>query len=435
MSAEPQIELSGAPFKGKRRLYNVVPVQLRTNFIKVEYDAGSLLVHPGDQLIVETDKGPVIGKVTGQVTRKVLKANSLQRVVRKASEQDIERADKNEELEVEAHHFAVQRIRERALPMKLIRAQYMQDGSRIVFYFSADGRIDFRDLVKDLAHRFRTRIEMHQIGVRDGTRMIGGIGPCGRELCCSTFLENFAPVSIRMAKDQGLTLNPAKVSGMCGRLMCCLVYEQQVYRRMRKRLPRAGQRVETPDGLGKVLELDVINQRVIVELEDTNRRTYENADVMLHDPKRGQTPKAEEPPSDYLWDDLDPKKSDDESKGKKRRRRRRGGKSKGSDGQNQQSNQTQSSDNNLDKPKKSRNRRRRRGGKGSGNKSEGQGQGQNQKNDNAKKDSKQGDSAKKSGSRRRRRGRGKGKGGSNQGGSDNGGSGKGGSDKGGSKKE
>src|SRR5690606_31916253 len=165
-------------------------------------------------------------------------------------ETDIKQAKTNENIERDAYRFGIERIRARNLPMTLIRAQFMQDGSKIVFYFRAEGRIDFRDLVKGLAHRFRARIEMHQIGVRDGARMLGGIGPCGRELCCSTFLDNFEPVSIRMAKDQGLTLNPKKVSGMCGRLMCCLVYEQQLYRRMRTRLPRSGQAVATEFGKG-----------------------------------------------------------------------------------------------------------------------------------------------------------------------------------------
>ena len=188
--------------------------------------------------------------------------------------------------------------------MKLIRAQYMHDGSKVVFYFSADGRVDFRDLVKDLAHRFRTRIEMHQIGVRDGARMLGGIGPCGRELCCSTFLESFAPVSIRMAKSQGLTLNPRKVSGMCGRLMCCLVYEQQLYKRQRRRMPRPDTEVHTELGPGTITSVDVINERVTVELRDTNRHTLPLAEVSFEEPDAHTVDRhAAPPPIDYDWDD------------------------------------------------------------------------------------------------------------------------------------
>lgn len=272
----------------KKRLYNVVQACFRTNFVKHHFDARQLQLSPGDQVIVRTDRGPLIAEVTGQIQRRVLSENSINQVLRKATESDISQADKNEARERQAYRFCLERIRGRNLPMKLIRVQFMQDGSKIVFYFSADGRVDFRDLVKDLAHQFRTRIEMHQIGVRDGARMLGGIGPCGRELCCSTFLDNFAPVSIRMAKQQGLTLNPTKVSGMCGRLMCCLVYEQQIYRRMRKSLPRAGQKVRTEMGEGEILGLDVINRKVTVRLQDQNRETFRVADIEVIDANKRQ---------------------------------------------------------------------------------------------------------------------------------------------------
>ncbi|MEM1350013.1 MAG: regulatory iron-sulfur-containing complex subunit RicT, partial [Myxococcota bacterium] len=286
------------------RLFNVAPVQFRTNFLKHDYDAQELVLRVGDHAIVETTRGPAIAKVTGHIQRQLLPEGSIQRVLRRATDADISQAERNESREREGYVFALERIRVRKLPMKLIRAQYMHDGSKIVFYFSADGRIDFRDLVKDLAHRFRTRIEMHQIGVRDGARMLGGIGPCGRELCCSTFLENFAPVSIRMAKDQGLTLNPKKVSGMCGRLMCCLVYEQQVYKNMRRRVPRIGAEVHTEAGKARVVGVDVINSQVTVEFEDTNRRTFPTSEVSEEEPSANQTVEAsaDEEASEYLWD-------------------------------------------------------------------------------------------------------------------------------------
>lgn len=297
------------PFGDKKRLFNVVPVQFRTNTLKHDADARELNLRPGDDIIIDTQRGPTIARVMGPVQRKLLPNEPLPRVLRKANVQDLRQADTNEKFEQEAYRFGIERIRARKLSMKLVRAHCMQDGSKLVLYFSAEGRVDFRDLVKDLAHHFRMRIEMHQIGVRDGTRMLGGIGPCGRELCCSTFLKNFEPVSIRMAKDQGLTLNPKKVSGMCGRLMCCLVYEQQVYRRMRTRLPRAGQKVETEKGPGEVLDVDVINRRVTVSLADRTRVLLGVDEVRIV----GATTASEvvdegadlPESADYIWDEVD----------------------------------------------------------------------------------------------------------------------------------
>lgn len=283
-----------------------MPVRLRTNRVRHDFDAQELHLRVGEHVIIETQRGPTIGRVDGHIRRRLLPAGSVNRVLRKANEQDLDQDERNQGLEESAYRFALDRIRARKLPMKLIRTQYMHDGSKIVFFFSADGRIDFRDLVKDLAHKFRTRIEMHQIGVRDGARMLGGIGPCGRELCCSTFLDNFAPVSIRMAKEQGLTLNPKKVSGMCGRLMCCLVYEQQFYKSQRRKLPRPGTQVYTESGPGKVLNVDIINKRLVIELEDTNIKTFPAKEVALQPveelPEEELGPPSIEP--DYLWDDL-----------------------------------------------------------------------------------------------------------------------------------
>ncbi|CAN0519129.1 unnamed protein product, partial [Laminaria digitata] len=286
------------------RLFNIVTVRFRTNFLKHDYNAQELQLRVGEEVIVETSRGPVIALVESHVHRRLLPANSIPRVLRKASEADLETAERNEEREEASYRFALERVRARKLPMKLIRAQYMHDGSKIVFYFSADGRIDFRDLVKDLAHRFRTRIEMHQIGVRDGARMLGGIGPCGRELCCSTFLESFAPVSIRMAKEQGLTLNPKKVSGMCGRLMCCLVYEQALYKKKRRKLPRPGTEVFTEMGEAVITSVDVINSRVTVELADTNRKIIPLSQVAFEAQNLDMTVDADPAEPAYLWDDM-----------------------------------------------------------------------------------------------------------------------------------
>ncbi len=313
-SSPSRTRLSGSSRKRTQpRLFNIVTVRFRTNFIKHDFDSRTLQLRKGDEVIVETSRGPVIATVESHIQRRLVHDDHVPRVIRRATSDDLDQASKNEHREEVAYRFALERIRSRRLPMKLVRTQYVHDGSKIVFYFSADGRIDFRDLVKDLAHRFRTRIEMHQIGVRDGSRMLGGIGPCGRELCCSTFLETFAPVSIRMAKDQGLTLNPKKVSGMCGRLMCCLVYEQHVYKRMRRRLPRPGTSVFTEDGAGTVISVDIINQRLTVEHEDMQRRTFPAHDVSLKDVSAQSLDANPEHEPDYLWEDLLFGLDDDES--------------------------------------------------------------------------------------------------------------------------
>ena len=295
------------PSNARKRLFNMVQVEFRTNFLKVDYDAQRLHLSVGQDVVVETSRGPTIARVTGQVQRQFRAPDDVFRVVRVATPEDVAQAQRNAKQETQAYRFALERVRSRRLPMKLIRAQLMQDQSKIVFFFSADGRIDFRELVKDLAHQFRTRIEMHQIGVRDGARMVGGIGPCGRELCCSTFLEHFAPVSIRMAKDQGLTLNPRKVSGMCGRLMCCLVYEQQLYKKMRRKLPRLGTPVFTELGPGKITSVDVINSRVGVVLEDHNFKLMDLHDVTTKEPLAAQVvddASVEVLTPDFLWDDV-----------------------------------------------------------------------------------------------------------------------------------
>lgn len=272
--------LTRKPFGGKRRLHNVVRLRFKSSFISHTYDARLLELRQRDQVIVETSKGPALATIASEVYRAVMPRGSLKRVLRKASRKDLERDASNKQREKEAFLFALERVRHRKLDMKLIQVHCMHDGSKIVFYFSADGRIDFRNLVKDLAYRFRTRIEMRQIGARDGARMIGGIGSCGRELCCSTFLENFAPVSIRMAKEQGLTLNPKKVSGMCGRLMCCLVYEQQIYHRTRKRLPRINKPVLTAEGVGKIRSVDVVQEKLVVLLDDGRLEPFAVAEVV-----------------------------------------------------------------------------------------------------------------------------------------------------------
>ncbi len=200
------------------------------------YDCTGTSLGKGDYAVVMTDRGPVLGQVVQRLDNVTLAQEKAPhpKVVRAASADDLRAHQENAKREAEAYAFCLARIGARKLPMKLIRAEILLDRSKSIFYFTADGRIDFRELVKDLAHEMRTRIEMRQVGVRDEARMVGGIGPCGKELCCASHLVGFEPITVKMAKDQGLALNPAKLSGVCGRLMCCLIYEHGSYPRAKE---------------------------------------------------------------------------------------------------------------------------------------------------------------------------------------------------------
>jgi len=228
------------------------------------FDPGEMEIKAGDSVVVETARGLEFGEViTG--ARDVPDAQlvtPLRKVVRVATEQDIRNARENDENTRNAYNICQEKIAQHKLEMKLVDVEYTFDKSRILFYFTANGRVDFRALVKDLASVFRTRIELRQIGVRDEAKMLGGLGPCGRQICCGAFLGDFQPVSIKMAKEQNLSLNPTKISGLCGRLMCCLKYEQETYEQLRKRMPRVGKDVITPDGIGTVLEIHVLKEMV-----------------------------------------------------------------------------------------------------------------------------------------------------------------------------
>ncbi len=221
---------------GRAGTFNVAGVRYREGCKVYNFDAGSLSLSAGDRVIVDSEQGHGVATVVSEPRPEERGPSDkpLKRVLRKATEDDIRRMEKNRELEDEAFRVCQQRVLEREMVMKLVRVEWAFDNSKATFYFTADGRVDFRDLVKDLAHRFHIRIEMRQIGVRDEAKMLGGFGPCGRPLCCSTFLRDFEPVSIRMAKKQDLVLNPAKISGICGRLMCCLGYEYSLYDDARK---------------------------------------------------------------------------------------------------------------------------------------------------------------------------------------------------------
>lgn len=258
----------------------VIGVRFRTAGKIYFFAPGEFDIEKGDCVIVETARGIEYGHVVQGIREvgdeKVVQP--LKPVIRIATEQDRKAEEKNRAKEKEAFKICLEKIRKHGLEMKLIEAEYTFDDNKLLFYFTADGRIDFRDLVKDLASVFRTRIELRQIGVRDETKLRGGIGICGRELCCSTYLPEFSAVSIRMAKEQNLSLNPSKISGVCGRLMCCLTNEEETYEALNSTLPSVGDKVTTPEGLiGTVNSLSVLRGlvKVVVTTESDEKEIRE----------------------------------------------------------------------------------------------------------------------------------------------------------------
>jgi cell fate regulator YaaT (PSP1 superfamily) len=253
------IEVVGVRFKKAGKIYYFDPSELATQKL--------------DHVIVETARGVEYGQVV--IGKKQVTENDvvfpLKKVIRIAATIDTEQVQENKQLAAEAMKVCQEKISEHQLEMKLIDVEYTFDRNKIIFYFTAEGRVDFRELVKDLAFVFRTRIELRQIGVRDEAKMLGGIGPCGRILCCSTFLGDFEPVSIKMAKDQNLSLNPVKISGLCGRLMCCLKYENDNYESAKQELPELGKTVETPMGPGRVVGYNILERIVHVDLPEAGR--------------------------------------------------------------------------------------------------------------------------------------------------------------------
>ena len=271
----------------------IVGIRFR-NVGKIYYfDPKNYKMQVGDHVIVETARGVEFGRVVlgpKEVGEDEV-VHPLKEVLRVATQADEDREQQNRLKEKDAFKICQKKIREHGLEMKLIDAEYTFDNNKVLFYFTADGRIDFRELVKDLAAVFRTRIELRQIGVRDETKIRGGIGICGRELCCHTYLSEFAPVSIKMAKEQNLSLNPTKISGVCGRLMCCLTNEEETYEELNNNLPSAGEAVTTPEGLkGEVQSLSVLRQlvRVIVTLDNDEKeiREYPAADLKFKPRRR-----------------------------------------------------------------------------------------------------------------------------------------------------
>ena len=262
------------------------------------FDPGSLWPTAGDAVIVETARGIEYGEVVTGV-HEVPDSEitpPLKPVVRIATVEDAQRQQENRRKEKEAYAICQKKIIEHKLEMKLVSVEYTFDNSKILFYFTANGRVDFRALVKNLASVFKTRIELKQIGVRDEAKMLGGLGLCGRPVCCAQFMGDFQPVSIKMAKEQNLSLNPTKISGVCGRLMCCLKYEQDHYEATRKRMPRVGRDVLTPDGVGTVQEVNILKETVRVRItngDSSELKDYPAEDVKRLGGRRGEPETAE----------------------------------------------------------------------------------------------------------------------------------------------
>lgn len=272
-------------------MIKVVGVRFRSAGKIYYFDPAKLQIKAGDRVIVETARGVELGTV--MVAPKDVPEETviqpLKPVIRIATAEDLKVEERNHEKEKEAFKICLEKIAKHKLEMKLVDAEYTFDNNKLLFYFTADGRIDFRELVKDLAAVFRTRIELRQIGVRDETKIMGGIGICGRALCCHTYLSEFAPVSIKMAKEQNLSLNPTKISGVCGRLMCCLKNEEETYEYLNSRLPNVGDYITTDDGLkGEVSSVSVLRQmvKVIVELDDEKEIRDYRVDQLKFKPKR-----------------------------------------------------------------------------------------------------------------------------------------------------
>ena len=298
MSDEQPTGADNAPAAAPTML-SVVGVKLAATGRTFACDAGKLALGVGDRVVIDREDGADVTVATVAVAPSLRAASPpLPRVLRVADARDLTRLESERRRAAEALAFARERTRARNLPIKMFRVELHAGGNRATFYFAAEQRIDFRELVRELATKVHARVEMRQVGVRDEAKMVGGIGSCGLELCCSTFLPKFAPVSIKMAKNQNLALNPTKVSGQCGRLKCCLVYEDANYVEAAKRLPRSGKRVTTPEGVGRVGDVDVLRERVRVYFEDQPPKVFSASDVQQLAPPTSNGPRdAKAPPA------------------------------------------------------------------------------------------------------------------------------------------
>lgn len=278
----------------------IISVRFKEGGKAYYFNPNGLTIAPGEQVIIETSRGMELGSCVegNRFIDEMELVSPLRPVVRKATKADLKTLEQNKEKEKRAFQICQRKIQEHGLEMKLVEVEYNFDGSKILFFFTSEGRVDFRALVRDLAGVFHTRIELRQIGVRDEAKMLGGLGGCGRPYCCSTFLNDFHPVSIKMAKTQSLSLNPTKISGACGRLMCCLKYEQEAYEDVLKRTPKLESLVETPDGVGTVNAVQMLREKVKVRLDDDpdKPRVYSNSEITVIRSGKGKRPEGYELP-------------------------------------------------------------------------------------------------------------------------------------------
>lgn len=275
----------------------VVIIKFKGNCKPYYFTAGGFELTRGQGVIVETSRGLEYGTVV-EPEHEAEVSTPLKPVVRIATEKDLQTVEYNESRRAEAMRICKEKVAARGLAMKIIACEFTFDGSKVIFYFSAEGRVDFRELVKDLAAVFHIRIELRQVGVRDETRLLGGVAPCGREVCCASCMPDFRKVSIKMAKNQGLSLNPTKISGLCGRLMCCLSYENEYYAGAFKKMPKIGASVGTPEGQGTVITTNMLNMQVRVKIEKEGSLFYRDFPVDQLTFRRSAQAEKEEPESD-----------------------------------------------------------------------------------------------------------------------------------------
>lgn len=262
------------------------------------FDAQELELQQGDRVIVGTEAGQCAAMVIGYPREEeAVGLDEIKPVIRKVTEEDEVRLDRIHAKELDCFEFCQERVRSRGLQMKLIRVEQLFDENKITFYFVAEGRVDFRELLKDLVERYRTRIELRQVGTRQESAMLGGIGSCGRELCCATFLTNFQRISVKMAKNQNMTLNPTKISGLCGKLKCCLAYEKESYANLIENLPKPGKKVFLEEGEATVVSINVINQTIVAKLTDRRFIKAHVSDILSEEEYR-QLPEQKGPPPD-----------------------------------------------------------------------------------------------------------------------------------------
>jgi cell fate regulator YaaT (PSP1 superfamily) len=271
-SEDPAVE-DGEPSEGPDQ--ETSPEEVRTVLVAISgqnrtahFDAGEHTLKPGDEVVVQTEQGKAIGSVLEPPVLLGCRGCKHLTILRKATPEEISKDEENREIEKKAFEYCMKTIEEWEIPMRLVQVEFLLDRSKAVFYFTAEKRVDFRELVRTLAREFATRIEMKQIGIRDEARLLGGVGPCGMSFCCSTFLKEFAPISVKMAKEQNVILNPNKISGGCGRLLCCLNYEYDQYIEVSRGVPKIGKKVNLPEGTGKIRSVDIFSRTVTIDMTD-----------------------------------------------------------------------------------------------------------------------------------------------------------------------